>query len=214
MRRFVPILIAGLALIATACGDAIAPTRSDDASLTRVGGPLSAAKNGYVGPHATYVNVTIPAKGGVVTVGNFAVTFPANAVCNPKNSGYGPGTWDDPCHSLKKDYSLRAAYWVENGEPFVEFLADLRFNPEKTVILSVFVAGLKGSTGSQEILYWSRTGNSTTRVYEGSTDSSLQSEFDSESGTLRRRIKHFSGYLVASGRCDTASDPNCSGEPQ
>lgn len=200
MRRFVPILIAGLALIATACGDVIAPPRSDDASaLTRVGGPLSLARNGYVGPNAKYVDVTIPAKGGVVTVGDFTVTFPANAVCNPRNSGYGAGTWDNPCHSLKKDYDLRAAYWVEHGEPFVEFLADIRFNPEKNVILSVSLPGLKGSTDSKDILYWSRTGQTTTRVSESSTDESVRSFFDSVSGKLSRRIKHFSGYVVTSG---------------
>ena len=195
MRRFIPLLIAGVVLVATACGDATAPTRSDDAALARVSGPLSAARNGYVGPNAKFTFVTIPAAGGIVTAGPFTVNFPANAVCNNATTRYGKAAWTDACTTTNRDVHLLAAYWYENGRPFVEFLADLRFDPAKTVTLSVVVPGLAADFDPR-ITYWQRDRNGrVVNVEEG-----IATSYDVLTGAISRRIMHFSGYVITSGR--------------
>ena len=197
MRRFIPLLIAGVALVATACGDAIAPTRSDDAALTRVSGPLSSAKNGYVGQNALYTHVIIRAAGGDINVGPFTVNFPANAVCTRATTQYEHANWDAPCTPRNHDVYLQAAYWTENGVPFVEFLADLRFVPGKTVTLS-FPASLLPSDfdpAVATVAYWKRDRNG--RIVNHET---LVTSYHAAADRIQSVIKHFSGYVITSGR--------------
>lgn len=207
MRRYLPILIAGVAMIATACGDVFAPTRTAaPASLGRFAGPQAAAKDAYVPPFATRVTVTIPAAGGVISVGNYRVYFSPNALCDPATSGYGPGTWDKACTPLGADYTLPAAYWTENGASFVEFLDDLRFDPSRWVIMVA-----KAPDGASEILYFTRTeSGELQKVRESESDESVKT-YLSSTGELFRRVKHFSGFLVSSGRwCEEGDpDPEC-----
>ena len=206
MRRFVPFLVAGVALIATACGDAIAPTRSED-SMLRVAAPLSKALDAYVPAFATRELITIPAAGGVVKVGGFTLYFAKNSVCDPLTSGYGPETWDNSCATLNTDYTLTAAFWQENGKTFIEFIDDIRFAPDRWVVISAKVPHT-----AQQILYFRRdTFGSVTTKDEAAYDSSLRTFYSSHTGELYRRIKHFSGYVITSGRCDPA-DPSCTEE--
>lgn len=211
MRRFVPILIAGIALIATACGDATAPARSDEASLSQFDGSSSAARNGYVGPNAKYSRIEIPARGGSVRVGDFTLYFEKDAVCDPRKSGYGPEYWDAPCKPHGKDIKLFAAVWMEGGQPHVEFLADLRFDPTKVVLLALTLDSFKGLDRSPVTYHFTRD-----RLNRVIVDYSEQvaTHFDSRSGTVTSRIKHFSGYVVASGRCEEdPSAPECNNAP-
>ncbi len=208
MRRFIPILIAGVALIATACGESLSPTRSmEPASIGRYTGAWSGAKDAYVPEFATRVQVTIPAAGGIVTVGDYRVYFAPKALCDPATSGYGADTWDKPCTTLGSDYTLPAAYWTENGASFVEFLDDLRFDPNRLVIMVA-----KAPVGSTDILYFSRSSTGEViKTKESDTDDSMKTYLNSSTGELYRRIKHFSGYLVSSGRwCEEGDpDPEC-----
>ena len=201
MRRFVPFLVAGVALIATACGDAIAPTRSED-SMLRVAAPLAKSLDAYVPAFATRELITIPAAGGVVKVGGFTLYFARNSVCDPLTSGYGPDTWDTSCETLSTDYTLTAAFWHENGKTFIEFIDDIRFAPDRWVVISAHVPA-----SDKEILYFRRDvfGSVSTKD-EAAYDSSMRTFYSSHTGELYRRIKHFSGYVITSGRCEDGTE--------
>src|ERR1041384_3906257 len=93
MRR-IATSIAATALIATAsCGDnpspgATAPTASNSSAM-RAFGELSAAG------HAPFTySFNISSRGGSYLLGQYLLTVPANAVCDPSTSNYGPQSWD------------------------------------------------------------------------------------------------------------------------
>lgn len=198
MRRFVPIFIAGAALIITACSDGFAP-RSEYAEASRFNAALLAARNAVVGENATYVDVVIPAEGGIVQAGPYIVRFPAQAVC-VESAGYGPDFWDAPCETTAADIPLRAAYWLENGNVMIEFLADLRFDPTKAVVIYAAVQTDTGVVIKRDILYWQRVGEDVVNTDEAVIDRSMTTYTDPITGLLYRRVKHFSGYVVSSGR--------------
>ena len=208
MRRFVPILVAGAALVAVACTDITSPSLSRVRADAVAAGVFNARKAKPVSiPAGATAPFTIPVAGGAVDIGDFTVTFPANALCAP-GSGYGKRFWDKPCAAYGRDSTIQAAFWVEdNGDVFVEFLAELRFDPS----MSVFIAiddprATTERAAAKEILYWSRTGKGRQRFNEGDSDATLRTML--QDGRLARRILHFSGYTVTSGRCDE-NDPEC-----
>ena len=96
MRRFTPLLVAGAALVAMACGDTTAPTEATaDAKSFAAGGyarKSNANPNGKGPkqdiPAGARQSFTIPAAGGDVEIGAFTVMFPPNAVCEAR-AGYG-----------------------------------------------------------------------------------------------------------------------------
>jgi hypothetical protein len=219
MRRFVPLLIAGVLLLAAACSDSIAPTPSASGSvleLSRNG--LAAAKKKKQPPAGTVYTEQffIPAAGGTVHVGEFTLNFPSNSVCNPLTSGYGKKSWDKPCETLAVDFAITAKYWVENGESFVEFSPDIRFDPSKTVMISTNRPELIGKNGIGEykLFYWTRNLHGKQKHDEGSYDQTLRTQFNPETGDVFRRIKHFSGISISSGwGCDdTVGDPDCASD--
>ena len=119
MRRYVPLLIAGSAFIAAACRDAIAPTRSTTAkdlpTLTALKGGFSTfaeIANDSAENNAQVITFTLKARGGRAHVGKFTIDYPANAVCDPATSGYGPDVWDTPCNTLNEDFTVTAKVWV------------------------------------------------------------------------------------------------------
>lgn len=209
MRRFVPILIAGVALIATACADGFAP-RPEYSAAVRFNDVFLAARNAVVGDNATYVDIVIPAEGGLVQAGPYVVDFPARAVC-VESAGYGPDLWNAPCETTSADVPLRAAYWMENGKVMVEFLADLRFDPSKVVVI---YAATETDTGTvkRDILYWKRVDSGIVSINEATLDSSVETYKDPATGMLYRRVKHFSGYTVSSGRECPNGEETCEEE--
>ena len=209
MRRYYPVLLAGVALVAIACADATAPSLETVKAKAFGAGVFDARKEKPVSiPAGVTVPFTIPAAGGSVDIGDYRVTFDANALCHP-SSGYGKRFWDKPCASYGRDSTIQAAFWVEdNGDVYVEFLAELRFDPSKYVFVSIEDPRLKdnGAASAKEIMYWTRTQKGRQRINEGADDATLRSFLND--GRLARRVKHFSGYVVAAGRCDE-SDPDC-----
>jgi hypothetical protein len=204
-------------MMAAACRDSIAPTRSASGSSLVVSNnsDLAAAKmNKPSAGTAVFVQeFFIPAAGGTVRVGDYTLDFPANSVCNPATSGYGKKFWDKPCQTLNVDFAITATYWWENGQSYVEFSPDIRFDPSKTVVMSTNRPALIGKTalGDYSLWYWTRTLHGKQRLDEAAFNSTLRTNFDPATGDLFRRVQHFSGYLVNSGRScdDTAGDPDC-----
>jgi hypothetical protein len=229
MRRSIHALVAAAAVLAAAaCGDnAVSPTANAKqqaptaADFSFTAGSLSRLTG------SGYDFVVTPAGGTVNVGGLFSVTFPANAVCDPSTSSYGPGTWDDACTPVTGAIHEHAEISATSKGVRVDFSTPLRFVPSQTVTISTNAfAGLLTSASS----YFAQNLGSfafltiqydpsltATGVDDAASDASLATHVDLNSGTLSRRIKHFSGYGVAlgDGVCDpnTQDDPDCQSGP-
>lgn len=162
--------------------------------------------------------------GGTYNIGDsfYTLTVPANAVCNLQSS-YGPGTWDTPCTTLGADESITvtATYGFSLTGPVVDFSPELRFSPSTQVTLSTSLYSFVLTSGRYYFshnpsalrffgMYYvpSLGGNVVT---DAALDPSLVTHINLNTGLVWRRIKHFSGYSVATGlACDPSpDDPDC-----
>ena len=151
-------------------------------------------------PDSTSVDFVITPNGGIVDLGNHAVVFPANSVCNPATSSYGPGTWDLPCTPLQSPISVHAEVRRINGQTAVDFTPSLRFvpsnDPARWVWLVLYTPSAVGSSNLSGFnILWESTFGAPT-VDETQADSSLRTYVDTWQGISLRRIKHFSGYMT------------------
>jgi len=222
MRRNSRIAAVSLGFLATLAGcrdvvsPAIAPLEAPSASAPA---PLSAAPQGRptldLGgglPDAASVDFDISPNGGIFDLGNHAVVFPAQSVCDPATSSYGPGTWDDPCTPLQSSIRVHAEVRRSNGQTSVDFTPSLRFvptsSPSRWVWIVMYTPDAIGTSTdiSRFNIIWEKSLGGAT-VDEAQTDASLRTYVDTFQGQSLRRIKHFSGYTISSGRsCDPATE--------
>src|SRR5688572_19923647 len=111
------------------------------------------------------VDFTVTSTGGWFLVGPHKLYFPANSICDPSVSTYGPTEWDQPCTAATAPVKIRASVrTAENGQPMVEFTPALRFVPDSTnwVYLFFFTDEAKQPMTDEEIqakfnILWSPT---------------------------------------------------------
>jgi hypothetical protein len=231
MRRYVPLLIAGAAFIAAACSDAVAPSRPTARALPTLvsafgGGPASYANlaDDNAEDTAHTVVFTMSPEGGKAMIGAFVLTYPANAVCDPSTTAYGPSEWHNPCETLNEPITITAKYWTENGYVHSDFSPDIRFDPSKTVTITTRDQALVGmdSTGQANYAIWYsvRVGDYRYFIDDFAVDPEVATIFATDSsglatGFAKRRVFHFSGYLYREGGsiwCEDGSsenDPMC-----
>ena len=178
--------LAGLLLIAAAgCRDAAGPASAAPALASGPGsaGSGSAAFTVYAATPSTFV------------LGEHKIKFDANAVCDPATSGYGALAWDQPCAPAAAT-RITAAWWTdERGHPRIDFQPALRFNPAARVVLALMDKQAAGDP-SYRIVWVDEQG---ALVDEAAQDTSVATHL-ATSGYLYRRVKHFSGYTVSTGR--------------
>jgi hypothetical protein len=132
------------------------------------------------------------------------VNIPANSICDPGKSGYGPAFWDAPCAAAKNMLTFTVKSWTDaNGRSRVEFTPDVRFAPGKMV--GLYIKDATALDAANAAIKWCLNGNQGC-VDESLTDASLATQRDRTSGYLFRRVKHFSGYMVSVGLTDDGSD--------
>jgi hypothetical protein len=199
MRRFVPILLAGAALIAAACGESIAPKRSVD--LHSFGAPVVYTQTWDPSTPTWTATFVMDPAGGRVTIGEFTLDYPANAVCNPATSGYGPTTWDRPCETLDSPVEFTARlWWQADGSVFIELSPDVRFAPDKEVTISITRPWTDEELARRTLYYFKNIGTTTYVIDEAAVDEDVTTHYDAELNRLERRVKHFSGIVLNSGR--------------
>ncbi len=126
----------------------------------------------------------------------------AGGICDLK-SDYGSGTWDLPCLSAILPTIVVARSWVDaNGHPGIEFSPALRFLPAKEGEGSSAELWLRDRSAAWNTTAIIRYCTEKECVDEGAKDSSMVTLHDLKRGYLYRRIKHFSGYQVSTGRED------------
>ena len=141
-----------------------------------------------------------PNVGRTYAFGENWIYFPARAICDPATSGYGPTVWDAPCTPVNKKFSVTVHWSNKGGYAFVRFSPELRFAPAdgqsvtQWVILSLHGNKKLKDLEPYSILYNSDAG---TWIDESLADPTLQSWVDQQHNSVVRRVKHFSGYMVA-----------------
>jgi len=131
------------------------------------------------------------------------VYFPARSICDPSSSGYGIGMWDTPCTALRQPVNVTVHWSNKGGHAYARFSPDLRFVPADTrtvsrwVILSLHDHKRIRELSDYAILY--DAGGSKGWIDESLTDKTLRAWIDPLHNSVVRRVKHFSGYMVAAG---------------
>lgn len=197
----VPLLttVATASLLLAGCsGDATSPSAAQPKSLSAMkSSPFvpTDAQRALVGvADGTYSFTIDPSQDQSLSLGASHLDIPANAVCDLATSSYGVGTWNDACSAQTDSFTITAV--VRNAatdHPSVEFQPALRFNPQSNVNLYLYVTDQATLDATKVMKYCNATGC----VDESLTDSELISNVDVENKVVFRRIKHFSGYVVA-----------------
>lgn len=213
-----------VALAAAACSDSATSPSSPTRQLSPGDRPsLTLSSSTIFGDYRTTTFVVTSAGGTFNIGGMYTVTFPANSVCDPALSSYGPGTWNSSCTTLGPDRSITvtATYGFHFGGPVVGFSPALRFNPSTTVTIST---GLYAPLLTAFRSYWVANPSALhwlgiyytpdlgqTSVTDGAADPSLMTHVNLTTGIIWRRVKHFSGYSLSTGQPCTPSpdDPDC-----
>jgi hypothetical protein len=161
---------------------------------------------------------TVTPSGGTFVVGNHAVIFPANAICDPATSSYGPGTWDDACAVATTPVTIHAQVKTSTSGTWIDFTPALRFapsrNPHDFVWIAMSTPAAVGATDLSKFGIFYAPALGARAVNDSPNDPTSRTYVDTYRGVTIRRIKHFSGWWNSSGRaCDPAVDADCTEGP-
>jgi hypothetical protein len=157
----------------------------------------SAASKALIGVvDGTYAVTFDPTRNQSFALGPNHLDIPANAVCDLGTSGYGEAYWNRDCSTQRRPVTLTVVIKNASGtNPEVQFFPAMRFNPTKSVQLFIYAPKVSRDDATNWLLYYSPNG--VTRIDESLTDADLVTYIDYTHNVLFRRIKHFSGYVVA-----------------
>jgi hypothetical protein len=161
-------------------------------------------------PDGIYTVTIDPTTSQFVPLGQNVLVIPADGVCDLLTSGYGPATWNQPCAPQKTPVTLTVTLTgSSSSNPKIDFQPALRFNPTKRVELYISTKANKKTALKWTMLYCAdkvanEGGNKC--IDESITDSDLETFFDPSTKYVWRRIKHFSGYVIAGRDGNEGSD--------
>ena len=191
--RNLPALLTAIAAVAlAACSDTTSAPAAPESALRPEGPRLTIATASVTTAilYPTYDNVYVSAEG-------HRLTIPANSICNPATSGYGPSKWDLPCQTATAPILFTITTTLDpKGRPHITVLPDVRFSPSKSVIASVNDAAAANAFSA---LINSCPSVGLGCIDESKQDASLKTYVDKATGRVSRRVKHFSGYTVIVG---------------
>ena len=161
-----------------------------------------------VATDSTSAEFTVTSTGGVFRLGPHAIYFPANAICDPATSTYGPTEWDAPCNVLTTPIRFRAEVRELDGRSWVDFTPAVRFVPTndpangvwlymKATALSADADSAMAQLSRMSVLYSPVIG--APGINEALTDPTLATYVWMEGGVAFRRVKHFSNYNIYVG---------------
>jgi len=194
--------VAAVAVLLTACGDSNPTGASAPSALPPSASILQSQPYGV-----TQFNVS-PGSPQTAVIGDHKIVFDKYAICDLDASGYGPDTWDQPCTPTRSTIRITATYWTDlQGNPQIDFWPAMRFNPASSVVLYMKD---KSALETNRIFWIDAFGR---MVDESVNDPSVATQVGTN-GFKFRRIKHFSGYVITTGRDDlsgtSGSEPTSS----
>jgi hypothetical protein len=186
----ISLMVASALLLAACAGD----TTSSPSSARLE--PMDASKALVGVIDGVYTFTVDPSQAQSIKLGASSLELPANAVCTLATTSYGPDKWNDACVPETLPVTITAV--VKNAltnHPSIEFSPAMRFNPATNVQLNLYVTNAETLTNMTVMKYCGPF--SAVCVNEAATDASLTTVIKAEAGLVSRRIKHFSGYVVA-----------------
>ena len=194
--RYLLLAMSGVVVASSACStDATAPVpfaAPESAGYSK--GPSTVQDT----EDADYTFTIDPRRDNYLTFGEHHLWLPANAVCDPATSSYGIGTWDDACSPLRSSITITARVRsASGGLPRVDFEPAIRFNPRTAAFLTLTVKGKQAKDAAEMRVLYCPTSASKDCIDEALVDPTLETVLDRPMKLVYRRIKHFSGYLVA-----------------
>jgi len=204
VRRSAALLV--ILVAASACSDATsgprpaARTAFDIQALqpldSRSGGPRDQAA---LDSNTTTLTID-PNVSKTYAFGQNWIYFPAHSICDPATSGYGPGVWDTPCTPVSQPVTITVHWSGRGGYAFAHFSPELRFVPvdahtyTRWVFLSLHSQKKLHDLSAYTMVYCIQPG---VWVDESLSDPTLRAWLDPLHNSVYRRVKHFSGYMVA-----------------
>jgi hypothetical protein len=199
--RYLVLAMSGVVVASSACS-------TDATSPLPFAAPESAGfQRGGVKPPENDMDTTAeddytfridPRRDNILQFGKHSLWLPAHSVCDPATSGYGMGLWDTACSPLASAITITVKVrGASGGLPRVDFEPALRFSPDKAAYLTFSVKGKQAKDAAAMGILYCPTNSTKDCVDESLVDASLQTILDRPNKTVYRRIKHFSGYLVA-----------------
>src|SRR5688572_1373687 len=211
------ILLVIPALFVLACGD---QPSAPDAASSELESPHFKVIPTYSSDKKS-ADIIVEPSGGVFTLGIHAIYFPANAICDPETSSYGPTEWDAPCDVLARPIQFHAEIREVDGRSYVDFTPAVRFvptsDPASSVWLYMKTSALSSDPDSamaalrrMSVMYSPAIGE--IGINEALADPSLRTYVWVDGGIAFRKIKHFSGYNIFDGWRGGMSDVGESGD--
>lgn len=145
----------------------------------------------------TYAVTFDPTRDQSFSLGPNRLDIPALSICNLVTSGYGAAYWNRSCDPQRTPLTLTVV--IKNSQsdhPQIDFFPAMRFSPTKTVQLFMYAPNVSRADAKNWWMFYCPDGASKC-VDESATDASLQTYIDYNASVLFRRVKHFSGYVVA-----------------
>lgn len=211
-RSFMRLTLTSAVALLAACSaadQAVAPAVRHTARPA--GAPSLDVITNSIAPDSLSADFTVTPSGGMFALGNNAVYFPANSICDPATSSYGEGHWDEACTPLDHAIDFHAEVRRDStGKSWVDFTPAVRFvpttDPNQTVWM-LMKAGVDVTPDNYQSfgLQWMPDGTPDLSIDEGLTDADLKTYVDIDRDVLFRRVKHFSGYIVITAKSDTGS---------
>lgn len=221
MRRNYWVVVASVLVIGLLAGcsdNVVAPSAAPSAGpvsamLAPAGRPsLTLSGNHGVNGITTF---TVTPSGGVFFVGKHAVVFPANSICDPATSSYGPTEWDAPCQPIGRPLTITARVSNVKGVKAVDFSPSIRFVPSANpanwvwIFMNTPEARRARDLSPFSIMFAQTLG--ALPVNDAAQDATLRTYVDKQLGVSSRRIKHFTGYVVNSGFTCDVNVEDCGG---
>ena len=183
-------------LLAGCAGESMRPAAVEQAAQLRTSPfvPTDAQKALVGVSDGVYTFQIDPSIDQSLALGASHLDIPANATCDLATSSYGAAHWNDACVAQSAPFTITAI--VRNAatdHPSVDFEPALRFSPDKSVGLYLYVSNDATLNASRVVKYCNASGC----VDESISDPSLASSVDLVNRVAFRRIKHFTGYVIA-----------------
>jgi hypothetical protein len=200
------------AMLAAGCSDSsVAPKAASNNATqdaTIAGGGATAALTSVDTLRFTFVIDPSRTVSYDLGAGN-KIVFPAHSLCNVNKSTYGEGEWDKPCYPATYPVTINTKAWLDGqGLAHVDFDKHVRFvptaNPAGWVMLSLYDYGA-ATLAWLNIEYCKEITSSgkDNCKDESKSDATLATVKDPITGRYTRRLKHFSGYSLTSGRASS-----------
>lgn len=223
MRQYSKLVAVSLPLlVAAACSETSTSPQAAQRSVSATAPAFDYSGGGRFSFGDRRTSFTVTPAGGSFALNRLAtVDFPADAICDPDVSTYGPTEWDNDCVTLTHDIRITATTRLTSTGVQIDFQPSLRFAPSKVVTLStdLFAPTLSSAKGFfraypsalRPLSFSYAASMDAALVADYAGDSSLVTHVDLDSGRVWRRVKHFSGYAQTSGGgCNpNAGDPDC-----